>query len=426
VFTPRARLVLAFVVVSAFVASTVQDVGAATATFGPITVVNAQDFGGEPGIDVDTTGYLYENAPSGSGASWVYRSGDDGSTWTRVPGPVAPAGGFDSNGATDACNTYYMSDLYIGNVTVHRTKDRGATWTSQPITMVVPAGDRQWVDTGPGCGTVYESWDNLATGIWVAKSTDGGVTFAQQTKVAANLDIIGNLAVDKASGTVYQAYASGGFQLAISRTGGTTWTTTTVFSAPNNVSLSDSFPVVTVDRAGNVYAVWEQKTTTGKGKTAVKQFDIFYAYSTNGGQSFSAPVLIQSGSAGSNIFPWAVGGGAGHLDIVWYRAPSGKSDPNNNTGPWFVDFAQSLTATTGTGFSKTHATPVSIHNDVICTGGTSCSGASRDLLDFFEIATKPDGLAVISFALDTTNAVAGTGNGDPRNAFIKQTGGDPA
>jgi photosystem II stability/assembly factor-like uncharacterized protein len=422
----RIRLTVSFAAAVVLAAMIVEGAGAATPTFGPITVVNTQDFGGEPGIDVDSTGYLYENAPSGGTASWVYRSANGGTTWTRVPGPVAPTGGFDSNGAIDACDTYFMSDLYIGNITMHWTKDRGTTWLAQPITMAVPAGDRQWVETGPGCNTLYESWDNLATGIWVAKSTDGGVTFPTQKNVAPSTDLIGNLAVDKTSGAVYQAYAKGGYQLAISRDAGNTWSTKTVYAAPSNVTLADSFPVVTVDRGGNVYAVWEQDTVSGKGRTATHRFDIVYASSTDAGRTFSAPVVIQSGSTGSNVFPWAVGGAAGHLDVVWYRAPNGNANPNNNQGPWFVDFAQSLTATAGNGFSVTQATPVSIHNDVICTSGTGCSGASRDLLDFFEVALAPNGMAVIAFALDTTNVATGTGNGDPRNAFIKQLGGDPA
>lgn len=395
---------------------------ATTATFGPVTVVNDSDFGGEPGIDVDSTGYLYENAPSGGGASWVYRSGDGGSTWTRDPGPVASPGGFDSNGTIDGCGTYFMSDLYVGNATVHWTKDRGQTWLSNPISMAVPAGDRQWIDAGPGCGTIYVSWENLATGPWVAKSTDGGLTFPQQSNVAGSTDIIGNLTVDKHSGVVYQAYAQGGYKLAISRDGGTTWETRTVYTAPKNVSLADSFPVVTVDDAGTVYAVWEQSTTSGKGKTASRVFDIRYAFSTDAGRTWSAPATIKSGSTGSNVFPWAVGGAAGHLDVVWYRAESGKSDPNQNTGPWYVDFAQSLDATGSRSFAISHATPVSIHNDVICTSGTGCSGASRDLLDFFEVARQPTGLAAIAFALDTTDVAAGTGNGDPRNAFVTQVG----
>jgi photosystem II stability/assembly factor-like uncharacterized protein len=396
----------------------------AAPSFGPIVVVNPSDFGGEPGIDVDSTGYLYENAPSGGGPSWVYRSGDDGASWTRDPGPAFPTGGFDSNGAIDACDTYYMSDLYIGNATVHSTKDKGQTWLSQPISLAVPAGDRQWIETGPGCGTLYIDWEQIPTGIWIGKSTDGGVTFPLQKNISSPTDIIGNLAVDKSNGNVYAAYAQGGYKLAVSRDGGNNWTTKTVYAAPSDVTLADSFPVVTVDKAGNVYAVWEQATREGRGRDMTRRFDIVYSFSTNGGESWSTPSVIQDGSSGSNVFPWAVAGGDGRLDVVWYRADSGDGDPNKNQGPWYVDFAQSLSATGAGGFTKVRATPVSIHNDVICTEGTNCSGDSRDLLDFFEVAAKPDGLAVIAFTLDTTDVAAGSGNGDPRNAFVKQTSGD--
>src|SRR5436190_7994917 len=226
-------------------------------TFGPTVIVNHDDFGGEPGIDVDSTGYLYENAPSGGGASWVYRS-RGGASWTRTPGPVAPTGGFDSNGAIDACNKYYMSDLYLGNATVHWTTDRGQTWTSNPISLAVPAGDRQWIETGPGCHTAYVTWEQLFSGIWIGKSTDGGQTFPTQKNISSPTDLIGNLAVDKRNGAIYQAYAQDGYKLAVSTDGGNSWATRTVYSAPSNVTLADSFPVVTLDNAGNVYAVWEQ------------------------------------------------------------------------------------------------------------------------------------------------------------------------
>ena len=386
--------------------------------FGAPVIVNHDDFGGEPGIDVDSTGYLYENAPSGGGASWVYRS-RGGTSWTRNPGPVAPTGGFDSNGAIDACNKYYMSDLYVGNAAVHWTTDRGQTWTSNPISLAVPAGDRQWIETGSGCHTLYITWEQLVSGIWIGKSTDGGQTFPTQKNISSPTDIIGNLAVDKRSGAIYQAYAQDGYKLAVSTDGGNSFTTRTVYSAPSDVTLVDSFPVVTVDTAGNVYAVWEQDTHSGSSH----RFDVYYAFSTNHGQTWSGRRLIASGSSGSNVFPWATGGGPGQLEVVWYRSNSGNHDPNQNSGPWYVDFAQSFNATGAGSFTKLRAVPQSIHNDHICTEGTNCGSDDRDLLDFFEVALKPDGRAAIAFTDDTTHFSAGTGNGDPRNSFVQQVGG---
>jgi hypothetical protein len=408
-----------FLAVAMLVSLMAATAASATPTFGPIVIVNRTDFGGEPGIDVDRTGYLYENAPSGAGASWVYRS-RGGTSWTRTPGPVAPTGGFDSNGTIDACNKYYMSDLYVGSAAVHFTTNRGQTWTTNPISLAVPAGDRQWIETGPGCSTVYVTWEQVLSGIWIGRSTDGGQTFPTQKNISSPTDLIGNLAVDKRNGTIYQAYAQDGFKLAVSQDGGGSWTTRTVYSAPSNVTLADSFPVVTLDTAGNVYAVWEQDTKSGSSH----RFDIYYAYSRDRGRTWSGRRLVESGSSGSNVFPWATGGGPGQLGVVWYRSNSGNHDPNANSGPWYVDFAQSFSATGAGSFRRLRATPVSIHNDAICTKGTDCSGDDRDLLDFFEVALKPDGRAAIAFADDTTHISTGTGNGDPRNAFIQQVGGE--
>ncbi|MHB8604589.1 MAG: beta propeller repeat protein [Thermoplasmatota archaeon] len=390
---------------------------APAATFGPIVIVNTSDVGGEPGIDVDANGFLFMNAPSGNTHGFVYTSADDGASWSKAPGPTLSIGSFDSDGAIDACGTYYEADLGALSVSLAKTSDHGATWTSAPITLVPsPLGDRHWLDTGADCKTIYLVWQNGITGEWVGKSTDGGQTFPTQHNLAVD-DNIGNIVVDKNDGTFYAIYSAGTtLSVKSSRDGLATTATTTVEAAPAGVTFGDSFPVVTVDSAHNVYAVWEQNTPSPGDR-----FDIYYAYSTDHAAHFSAPVLLASGAVGSNVFPWAAAGAAGQLDVVWYRAESGPANPNSNAGPWYVDFAASSTATSGTGFSVQHATSVPMHNDVICTQGTGCSGSTRDLLDFFQVALTPSGKARIAFADDTTDPVHGTGNGDPRNAFVGQS-----
>ena len=61
-----------------------------------------------------------------------------------------------------------------------------------------------------------------------------------------------------------------------------------------------------------------------------------------------------------------------------------------------------------------------MHKGPICNVGILCGSGTRQLLDFFQIAVGPDGLANIMFA-DT-----GASNGTPHVTYARQTGGPAA
>lgn len=398
------------------------------AGFGGVEIVNSNDYGGEPGIDVSPVdGTVYINAPSGlggAGGSWMYRKEADGS-WHKCALTSGPGGG-DSNAAINPWGRIAMNDLWLGSLTFyHDNKARCDSWIPNPVSTPVPVGDRQWVDYGWADCEYFQSWNQIPTGIHVQYTKDCGVTWID-AQVSPAMDLIGNLVVDHSGKTrnVYQFYtANGAIHVAIVRvsTGllgdSLTYTTKLVAPAISGHKTLDSFPAGDVDAAGNVHVVWQDLYTTGKGKTATKDSQIRYAYSADGGSTFSAPLQISSG--GSNVFPWIAAGAAGKVAAVWYHADK-TGDPNNVAGPWYVHMAQ--TGTLGGAFAESRATPLSIHNDVICTGGTSCSGDDRDLLDFFEVDIGKDGYAVITFTKDTD--ASGNGNGEPRNAYVRQTSGD--
>lgn len=184
-------------------------------------------------------------------------------------------------------------------------------------------------------------------------------------------------------------------------------------------NVADSFPVGDIDAAGNIHVVWQDLHSTGQG-TAQKDSYIRYAYGTDGGNTWSAARTLSDAGTTSAVFPWIAAGGAGKAIAAWYQADT-KGDPNSVAGPWFVQTARVMSL--GGAFTQERATPFSIHNDVICTGGTSCRGDDRDLLDFFEVDLDTAGYAVIAFAKDTD--ANGNGNGEPRNAYVRQTSGDP-
>lgn len=139
----------------------------------------------------------------------LYITEDGGRTWRAltVPQPAAsrgplepatiprtgdPAILFDGDGRlhlTALIDTAHVDSLLFGGVPDYktyylRTDNRGRTWT-QPV-ILDPAGgfqDRNWIVRDPVTGTVYVSWQNLASGplaerhtqlVW---STDNGTTW---------------------------------------------------------------------------------------------------------------------------------------------------------------------------------------------------------------------------------------------------------
>jgi hypothetical protein len=143
---------------------------------------------------------------------------------------------------------------------------------------------------------------------------------------------------------------------------------------------------VTVDRAGNVYALFSD------------DHDVFVTVSTDHGKTWSAPSRVNSGPAKTAIFPWAVAGDAGKVDVVYYGTSADSSD--SKSAKWYAYFAQNLHATSpGSRFTQVRATPV-VHRGGVCQSGISCNG-NRDLFDDFGVAASPTtGLASIAYTTD--------------------------
>jgi hypothetical protein len=84
------------------------------------------------------------------------------------------------------------------------------------------------------------------------------------------------------------------------------------------VRTGANFTSLAIDRAGNLYVVWEQAPMNGSiaGDTSLR-----YAYSTNEGATWSKPITIPTGLA-NNVFAWAAAGSDGRVDIAWYGTPA--------------------------------------------------------------------------------------------------------
>ena len=165
---------------------------------------------------------------------------------------------------------------------------------------------------------------------------------------------------------------------------------------------SNVFPIITVDRAGNLYAAWSQtQSTPGTSQT------IYMATSTDKGQTWS-PRKRVSTFTGTNIMPWIVAGDPGRAAIAWYRSPVARN-PNSVDSEWMIYMAQTLNAFDATPTFQT--VPVSqniVKRGEICTDGTLCDATGRDrsFLEYPSIDMDSKGAAVVVYN-DNTNQSEG-------------------
>jgi hypothetical protein len=441
----------------------------------------------------------YASAPEGlPGYSFFWKSDDLGGTF-RLPqhlpatgnNPGQGPGGGDSHQVVgEATHNVFFVDLPGDCVTVNRSTDLGESFTPDVLGCGLEPGaidDRPWIETDegyPGSQNVYISFIDFTTQstptLALARSQQDGATGSFATDSACNtltqagpgsgasddtptacpdpldprLTIAGPVVADKAgdrsrsgSHTIYIPFVRSSTdgsgnpdnQLYIARStdGANTWTRRLVADLgphdPANI-----FPQLTLDHAGNAYFTWSQTmrpadTAAGGGET-----DVFYAYSTDHGTTWSAPIDLTGERGDSAVFPWMQGGDAGRVDLVMYKANTGVNpnlafvDANGNEcsdgspgcrpnpSVWNVYFSQSLNALNpGANFRAVQISDRPNHTGPICTNGLACenNGGNRNLLDFFTVDVDHLGAAHVIWADDNNN------NAFTRNLFSRQLAG---
>jgi hypothetical protein len=311
------------------------------------------------------------------------RSEDGGQTYLTLGTPTG------ATGVIDAPHAYTLQNVKIGNVVTDYSRPiAGQTYpiSGQPVHRLWAtfAGSRDAADAAAaqaGAAPTGPSFDHLDT-IYVAHSDDGGQT----------------------------------------------WTDITSYStAPTETRELDLiFPVLSVDKAGNLYSAWTDGNL------------VQYVTSRDGGTTWSKPYTLTSGEAGAaktngtaNLFPWIEAGGDGRLDVVWYHGEGGDTTGYRSVGDshttWTVAFAQlSNAASGGTGTptptveQKSLAVSPVLHTGNVCNNGTTCGitdSGDRTLLDFFQVAVDGQGRANIVYADDQGSA------GTAHVEYIRQNSG---
>jgi hypothetical protein len=404
---------------------------------------------------------------------------------------VTCVGGGDSALATDSADRVYFTDLQgLTDVSNSVSADHGSTWLSTCNAANAAGVDRPWVaafGNPQNGGALYQTVDEISqctTGcglgdignniVEITRSQDG-VTFlplpAQQIEpdgivsgivtdsvggvyightalVDASRNIVGGGDANGNPNAVVVVRFPKGYSSAtpITLTNGQTLcqmkpslcTTDIVFRAPldsngnSTVTVGQDFAPITIDRAGNLYAVWSQARVDSSSGNISGPSQIYMSASTDHGAHWGKPVKVTAATPNlqTNVFPWITAGDAGRVDIVWYGTPTLGACPNQPCGSsaiqahWFVMMAQSLNALTATPtLATTKVSEVSNHFGAICTMGIGCStGGDRGVLDFLSVTTGRHGEANVVWA-DAVNRNFVGGTSSAVIAFNRQNSG---
>ncbi len=378
----------------------------------PVVPIDAPDgFGSEPSILATREGTLFIVSVLGSAEArgdGVWRSRDDGATWEYLGKVDYPFGGGDSDLDEDEAGRLYVTGqwrpvalpIYLtGGESVATSTDGGDTWINHPVAGYLPAADRQWVATH-GDGTAYLVYNELASGLMVTKTTNGGLVWQPPVQVPGTASsgsfgfpngIAGDPVVD-ADGVLYIPYGpgpggSGPQRIYISRDGAASFEEVVVAVPAGDARFGVIFSSLAVDLEGGLYLVW---VVAEGGRQRV-----VLSHSADG-TNWSEAVDV-SPVHSTAVFPWIVAGEPGRVAVTYNRAPGWfMSDDAPQGAQWFPAIAFSDDARAAEPlFTEVVLQQTPNHVGPLCTGGTGCDPQYRGLGDFFEAAMMPDGRVAV-------------------------------
>ncbi len=230
----------------------------------------------------------------------------------------------------------------------------------------VDTQDKEWLGVdnntnSPFKGNVYVSWTDFTRNgnfINFARSTNGGASFKAPIAVSpqdTTSSVQGSVPVVASNGDIYVAFsdghfAIGGIGIVKSTDGGVTFSAERRVAGVTNISTmtggggvrTNSFPSMAVDKNGAVHVVYDAWT-----RSLVDRSDIFYVRSTDFGNTFSSPLqLNDDGSATTQFLPSIAAASDGTLGVKWWDRR------NDLSGDSLTDVYMTISHDGGASFGK--------------------------------------------------------------------------
>ncbi len=305
---------------------------------------------------------------AGANINYFFRSTNGGASWTQSTMSSTLGVWGDPCLMYDGSNNLYFAHLsnpvsgyWIDRIVVQKSTDNGTTWNDGVgIGLQYPKKqDKEWlgVDLGntPYKNTLYCTWTEFdkygssspqdSSRILFSKSTDFGVTWSAPLRInekggdAVDEDLTteGAIPAIGPNGEIYVAWA-GPLGILVDRSfdGGATFGTDVfVTNQPGGwdqtipgIQRTNGFPTTLCDTSrspyrGRVYITWSDQRN-GSDNT-----DIFSAYSTDQGATWSLPVKVNTDNTSRHqFFPWScIDQATGVLYVLFYdrRNTSGNA-----------------------------------------------------------------------------------------------------
>ncbi|MEY2544896.1 MAG: hypothetical protein QOG48_13, partial [Verrucomicrobiota bacterium] len=361
-----------------------------------------------PGALDTNTSWIWRSIDGGKTFKWVPGA-------APFQGKVTTCqGGADTELAVDTAGHLYFNDLTFANFSTARSDDGGTTFTCVNTGTPDAVLDRQWYavdgdptnggnlylaanENGPGGTTCGSSGAPNNVSVMyrspvIGNPVTAGIQFGLANKITPNLGcdsgLPGNNEVSPVATTLGQPNGSGGFatlstpvkhvyavhddanhhQVRIGRCFPVAFGQAVAnVSDPSGLNCTDilvaelgttgvktggTFLTMAIDKAGNLYVVWEQAPIDGSGQV-IGDTVLKYSYSIDQGNTWAAPIQIDTsgspvGTLHNNVFAWIAAGDDGKIDIAWYgtpgTAPVPSFGPDSCACDWSVWLAQSLNA----------------------------------------------------------------------------------
>jgi hypothetical protein len=370
-----------------------------TLSFLPAVTVDPVRIASEPSVTVEKDGTILVSAPTGTvkyatrpqdllveaprgafqSALWMSKDGGKTFQFVNLDGilpyhGVEPGGG-DSALAIDAKGTVYMNDqIGLAAEAVSESTDGGKTWNrGTPLGAGTVDTDRAWMIPDPTTpGTVYLVVDHTGVDIVVAKTTDGGATWAAHDSGAPSTSP-GPIVAAKGL-VAFSYFGQNQVNFVASYDQGSTWKQTTI--AKGTIG-DDHFPQTLIDQNGTLYVAWTDKGGIG------------YARSHDMGHTWSAPSILVPLNT-THTFLWGVAGAGGRLGFSWY-------DAKDSQGQWFETAAIVTGADSANPqYVVSRVSDVPARTGPPCDQGTACT-SGREFGDFQSCAITPDGDLVVAY-----------------------------